>query len=160
MDKCFLLYLDKDICIYCSRLIKNQINEQNLLKLNKLYLSFSGSQLCSTYTYTYIAESQNHRIVGVGRDLNRSSRPTHLQSRPPTAGYTGSCPGRSWISPEKENPQHPRAACSRALSSSLWRSYFAYWCRISCAPVYGCFSLFCPQRLLKRGWPCLFDSHT
>jgi len=82
---------------------------------------------------------QNHRIVGVRRDLQRSLSPTPLQSRPPTAGCTGRHPGGSWTSPEEENPQPPWAACSSALSPSLWRSSFTYWCRTSYAPVYGCF---------------------
>ena len=38
---------------------------------------------------------QNHRIVGVRRDLQRSSSPTPLQNRPPTAGCTGRHPGGS-----------------------------------------------------------------
>ena len=46
--------------------------------------------------------SQKHRIIGVGRDLCGSSGPTPLPTR---AGCTGPCPGGSWISPEKENPQ-------------------------------------------------------
>ena len=57
-------------------------------------------------------ESQNHRIVGAGRDLQRPLSPAPLQSRLPTAGCTGRCPGGSWISPEKETPQPPWAACS------------------------------------------------
>ena len=40
----------------------------------------------------------------------------------PTAGCTGSCAGGSWISPEKETPQPPWAACSRAPSPSEGRS--------------------------------------
>jgi len=107
-----------------------------------------------------ITGSQNHRIVGAGRDLQRSSSPTALQNRPPTADFTSRCPGKSWISPEEENPQPPWAACSSALSPLLWRSSFAYWCRTSNAPVYGHFHLPCPQRLLKRSWPCLLDFHT
>jgi len=59
--------------------------------------------------------AENHRIVGSGRDLQRSSSPAPLQSRPPMAGCMGRFPSRSWISPEKENPQPPWAACSSAL---------------------------------------------
>ena len=40
----------------------------------------------------------------------------------PTAGFTGLCPGGSWISPEKETPQPPWAACSSAPSPSEGRS--------------------------------------
>jgi len=104
-------------------------------------------------------EYQNHRIVKVGGDLQRSSSPTPLQSRPPTAGYIDRCPGRSWISPEKENPQPLWAACFSALSPLLWRSSFTYWCGTSYVPVLGCLPLPCPHKLLKRG-SCLFDSHT
>jgi len=32
---------------------------------------------------------QNHRIIGAGRDLQRSLNPNPLQSRPPAAGCTG-----------------------------------------------------------------------
>ena len=121
---------------------------------------WKGQWSCSHFGYFKITESQNHRIVGAGRHLQRSSSPTPLQSRPPTAGYTGRHPGRSWISPEEENPQSPWAACSSSPSPSLWRSSFTYWCRTSYAPVYGHFPLSCPHRPLKRGWPCLLDSHT
>ena len=71
----------------------------------------------------------NHRILGIGRDLYRSSSPIPLQSRLPTAGCTGSHPDWSLISPGKENPQPPWAACSSALLPSLRRSSFAYQCR-------------------------------
>ena len=37
----------------------------------------------------------------------------------PRAGCTGPCPGGSGISPEKETPQPPWAACSRAPSPSM-----------------------------------------
>ena len=104
--------------------------------------------------------TQNHRIVGVGRDLQRLPSPTPCQSRLPTAGCTGGCPDGSWISPEKGAPQIPWAACSSAPSPSLRRSSFAYWCETSYAPVCGHFPLPCSHRPLKRGWPCPFDSHT
>jgi len=63
--------------------------------------------------------SQNHRTVGVGRDLQRSSSPIPLQSWPSTVGCTGRHPGGSWISPEKENPQPPWAACSSAYCEEV-----------------------------------------
>ena len=65
----------------------------------------------------------NHRMFGVGRDLCGSSSPAlllkqgHLQQ-----AAQGPCPGGSWISPEKETPQPPWAACSRAPSPSEGRS--------------------------------------
>ena len=40
----------------------------------------------------------------------------------PRADCTGPRPGGSWISPEKETPQTPWAACSRAPSPSEGRS--------------------------------------
>jgi len=106
-----------------------------------------------------ITGSQNHRIVGAGRDLQRSSSPTALQNRPPTADFTSRCPGKSWISPEEENPQPPWAACSSALSPLLWRSSFAYWCRTSHASVCGHFLLFYHHTLLRSVWPFPFASH-
>ena len=33
-----------------------------------------------------VTESQNHRVVGAGRDLKRSSSPAPLQSRPAAGG--------------------------------------------------------------------------
>ena len=63
--------------------------------------------------------SQNHRMVGVGRDLCGSSSPNPpAEAGSPTAGCIGPCPGRSSISPEKETPQPPWTACSRAPSLS------------------------------------------
>jgi len=61
-------------------------------------------------------ESQNHRMVGVGRVLCGSSSPTLL----PTAGCRRPCSGGPWISPEKETPQPPWAACSSAPSKPAW----------------------------------------
>ena len=59
-----------------------------------------------------VTESQNHRMVGVGRDLCGS----------PRAGCTAPRPGGSGISPEKETPQPPWAARARAPSFSQGRS--------------------------------------
>jgi len=78
--------------------------------------------------HAVLVSNWNHRTVGVGRDLQRTLSPASLQSRPSIAGYAGRCPGRSWISPEKENPQHPWAVCSSTLSPLLWINSFAYWC--------------------------------
>ena len=67
----------------------------SLFTVGKLgYMAFRSHRITES-------ESQNHRIVGFGRDLRRSSSPTPLQNRPPTAGCTSRCPGRSWISAEK-----------------------------------------------------------
>jgi len=61
-----------------------------------------------------ITESQNHRMVGVGRDFLRSSSPTPL----PRAGCTGPHPCGFRISPEMQTSQLLWAACSSALSHS------------------------------------------
>jgi len=61
--------------------------------------------------------SQNHRMVGVGRDLCGSCSPTplpkqgHLQQAAQDLVQVG-----LELSPEKETAQPPWAACSRALS--------------------------------------------
>ena len=39
-----------------------------------------------------VTESQNHRTVGVGRDLWRSYKSNPLLKQFPTAGHTGKCP--------------------------------------------------------------------
>ena len=80
-------------------------------------------------------------MVGVGRDLCGS----------PRAGCTGPCPGRSWISPEKETPQPPWAACSRAPSPSEGRSssscsdgtFYASVCKCHVVSVLQDCSIFC-----------------
>jgi len=53
----------------------------------------------------------------------------------------------------------PGAAHSSAPSPLLWKISFTYWCRTSYVPIHGHFPLSCPNRPLKRGWPCLFDYH-
>jgi len=46
--------------------------------------------------------SQNHRMIGVGRDLCGSFSPTApAEAVSPTVGCTGPCPGGSCTSPEK-----------------------------------------------------------
>ena len=67
----------------------------------------------------------NHRITECsgleGTSVCHPVQPP-AEAGSPRAGCTGPCPGRSWISPEKETPQPPWAACSRALSPSEGRS--------------------------------------
>ena len=46
----------------------------------------------------------------------------------PRAGCTGPCPGGSWTSPEKENPQPPWATCSRAPSHLTMCPETAVYC--------------------------------
>ena len=66
-----------------------------------------------------ITESQNGRGWKGPLWVIWSNPPAEAGS--PTAGCTGSCPGGSWISPEKETPQPPRAASSSAPSPSEGR---------------------------------------
>jgi len=86
-----------------------------LLRRLSLHLKLCDNEMSyTTWTHT-------HWMVGVGRDLCGSSSPTPpAEAGSPTAGCTGPCPGRSWISPEKETPQPPWVACSSALSPSEW----------------------------------------
>ena len=67
-----------------------------------------------------ITESQNSRGWKGPLWVIKSNPPAEAGS--PTAGCTGPCPGRFWISPEKETPQPPWAACSSAPSPSERRS--------------------------------------
>ena len=106
------------------------------------------------------SESQNIRTVGAGRDLQRSYGPIPLQSRTPTAGCISRRPGGSWVSPEKENPQPPWAACSSAPSPLLWRSSYSHLCTTSYTSVCGHFPLSCCPSVLKRVWPHPFASST
>ena len=72
------------------------------------------------HAYAYFTESQNGRGWKGPLWVIWSNPPAEAGS--PTAGYTGPCPGGSWISPEKETPQPPWAACSSAPSPSEGRS--------------------------------------
>ena len=99
-------------------------------------------------------------MVGVGRDLCGSSTPTPpTEAGSPRAGCTGPCPGGSWISPEKETPQPPWAACSSAPSPSEGRSCSSCSDRTSCASFCAHCPLSCCWALLKRVWPHPPDTH-
>ena len=74
--------------------------------------SFTGSW--------WVTESQNGRGWNGPLWVIWSNPPAEAGS--PTVGCRGPCPGRSWISPEKETPQPPWAACSSAPSPSEGRS--------------------------------------
>jgi len=63
-----------------------------------------------------ITESQNRRGWKGPLGISYSSPPAKAVS--PTAGCTRACPGRFWISPEKETQQSLQAACSCAPSPS------------------------------------------
>lgn len=62
--------------------------------------------------------TQNHRIIGVGRDIWRSPSPTPPQSRFPTIGWTEKHPDEIWISPEKETLPPLWEACPKSLPPS------------------------------------------
>ena len=53
------------------------------------------------YSAKCCSASQNHRIVGVGRDLWWSLSPTPCWSRFSTVDWTGKNPGGFWISPKR-----------------------------------------------------------
>ena len=65
-----------------------------------------------------ITESQNPSMAGVGRDLCGPPAQPPAQAGSPRAGCTAPRPGGAGISPEKETPQPPWAACARAPSPS------------------------------------------
>jgi len=126
---------------------------QDFKKLSFIYSHIPGS----------VAISQNHRMTELQRleGTFRDHGVQSLQSRPPAAGCTSRCPGGSWIEVSIEGASTTSlGSLFSALSPSLCRSSFAYWCGTFCAPVYGHFPLSCPHRPWKRGWPCPFDSHT
>ena len=81
------------------------------------------------------------------------------RSGSPTARCTGPCTGRSWISPEKETPQPPWAACSSAPSPSEGRSSSS--CSDGTSPVSVCAHcpLSCHWAPLERVWPRPPDTH-
>ena len=96
-------------------------------------------------------ESQNSRGWKGPLWVTQSNPPAQAGS--PRAGCTGPWSGGSWISPEKETPQPPWAACSSAPSPSEGRS--SSWCSAgtSCAPVCAHCPLSCRWAPLKRVWP-------
>ena len=105
---------------------------------------------------------QNHRIrecQGLeGTSVGHPPQPP-AQAGSPRAGCTGPCPGGSGISPEKETPQPPWAACSRAPSPSEGRSSSSCSAGTSCASVCAHCPLSCHWAPLKRAWPHLPDPH-
>ena len=111
-------------------------------------------------TTTVFTELQITELWGLEETSRDHWIQSACQSRLPRAGCNGRCSGASWISPEKETPQFLWAACSSALSPSLWRSSYSCLCRTYYAPVCGCLPLSYPHILLKRAWPCPLASHT
>ena len=100
-----------------------------------------------------ITESQNGRGWKGPLWITQSNPPAEVGS--PTAGCIGPCPGGSWISPEKETPQPPWAACSSALSPAEWRNYFTCSDGTSCASFCAHCPLSCRWAPLKESGPVL-----
>jgi len=72
------------------------------VKLQKVFYSYWFASSDSLKPFVPETEnspwSQNHRIVGAGRHLWRSSSPPPAKAGSPRAGCTGPCPGGSLIS--------------------------------------------------------------
>ena len=83
---------------------------------------FSAVMQLSTYSCSThrITESQNGQGWKGPLGVTQSNPPAEAGS--PTVGCRGPCPGGAGISPEKETPQAPLAACSRAPSPSEGRN--------------------------------------
>ena len=77
----------------------------------------------------------------------------------PRAGCTGPRPGGAGISPEKETPQPPWAACSSALSPSGRRSSSSCSDETFSASVCAHCPLSCRWAPLERAWPHPPDTH-
>jgi len=107
--------------------------------------------------YHRITQSQNVRGWKGPLWVIWSNPPARAGS--PTVGCTGPCPGGSWISPERENPQPPWAAFSRAPSPSEGRSSSSCSDGTSSASVCAHCPLSCTWAPLKRAWPHPPDTH-
>jgi len=104
-------------------------------------------------------ESQNHRMVGVGRDLCGSSSPTLL----PKQGHPEQA-AQDLVQVRLEYLQRgrlpPWAACAKAPSPSESRSSSSCSDGTSSASVCAHCPLSCLWALLKRVWPHAPDTHT
>jgi len=108
--------------------------------------------------YFIVTASQNHRMLGVGRDLWGSFRPTPL----PKQGHLQQAAqdhvtGGVLTSPEKETPQPPWAACSSAPSPSEGRNSSSCSDRTSYASVCAHCPLSHCWAPMKRVWPHPLD---
>ena len=124
------------------------VSKPKELTLKEITMYFTNS--------TVITESQNHSMFGVGRDLCGSSSPT----LPPKQGHLQqAAQDILWISPEKENPQPPWAACSRVPSPSEGRSSSSCSDGTSYASVCTHCPLSCRWAPLKRVWTHPSDTY-
>ena len=112
-----------------------------------------------TVSRNWFFRSQNHTESQNIRGWKSHLVQTPAKAGSPTAGCTGPCPGGSWISPEKETPQPPWAAWSRAPSPSEWRSSFSRSEGTSYASVCARCPLSCRWAPLKRVSPHPPDIH-
>lgn len=64
--------------------------------------SIFWSQMSAHTAPTSRVRHENHGIIGLGRELWRSSSPTLLLKQVPTTGWAGKHPGGLWIPPEEE----------------------------------------------------------
>jgi len=100
--------------------------------------------------------SQNHKMLGVGRDLWGSSSPTPL---PKHVHLKQAAQNLIQVKQEKDTSQPPWAACSSALSPSKWRN--SSLC--SDGTPYASVCTHCPLSSrwvpLKRFWPHPLDTH-
>jgi len=78
---------------------------------------FKGCTKPKLYMLPYSQVHKRHRITECsgleGTSVGHLVHPP-AEAGSPRVGCTGPCPGGSWISPEKENPQPLWAACSSA----------------------------------------------
>jgi len=103
-----------------------------------------------------VTESQNGG--GWKRPLWVTQSNPPAEGGSPRAGCTAPRPGGAGISPEKETPQPPWAACSRALSPSEGNSSS---CSVGTAQASVCARcpLSCRWAPLERVWPHPPDTH-
>ena len=121
------------------------------LELESLLPSAPSPQWLQLPWCCRITESQHGRGWKGPLWVIQSNPPAEAGS--PRTGCTGPPPGGSWISPEKETPQPPWAACSRAPSPSEGRSCSSWtWGSCSASVCAHC-PLSCRCAPLKSVWP-------
>jgi len=100
-----MIYLFLNQCVRSSLLTKLNILDMVVHFFQGSVLDNSAKQLLYNPELSFLhvynrlsicsSESQNDRIAGVGKDLQRPSSPPPLQRRLLTAGCSGRCPGKS-----------------------------------------------------------------